>query len=65
MSPLYEGLFHHFPTRKIGVFIGLLCISDDDLLALALIGCARPKHDILSSNLNIFIGKGSVSTCIY
>jgi hypothetical protein len=40
-------LRHHFPTGNFYVFFGLSCIVDDDLLALALIGHARPNQDFL------------------
>jgi hypothetical protein len=42
-----RGLFcYHFPAINFSVSIGLSCITDDDLLALALIGCARPNQDL-------------------
>jgi hypothetical protein len=34
---------NHFPARVFIIFIGLSCITDDDLLAFALIGRAGPN----------------------
>jgi hypothetical protein len=70
-----DGDFHGVPSilsvsvttflqENFSVSIGLSCIADDDLLALALTSGARLNHDFFTSKLIIFIGKGSVSTCI-
>jgi hypothetical protein len=65
VSPLFGVFSATIFLQKIGVFIGLSWVADDDLLAFDLIGCARPNQDFLSSKLIIFIGKSYVFTCIY
>jgi hypothetical protein len=41
-----SGVFcHHFLARNFSVFIGLSCIADDDILALAHISRTRPNQE--------------------
>jgi hypothetical protein len=52
-------LGHHFPVRNFMIPIGLSCVADDCLFLCSYRLClAEPGSSIM------FIGKGSVSTCI-
>jgi hypothetical protein len=44
--------------------IGLSCVADDYLFVFAFIGCVWPNQEPLALEVVMFIGKGSMSTCI-
>jgi hypothetical protein len=57
--PSMRSLFsHHFPTWVFSIFIGLSYITDDDLLALSLVGYARPNQDFFTIKVDHIYWKG-------
>jgi hypothetical protein len=49
---------HHFPVKVFGIFIGLSCIVDHDLLALALIDRARLNQDFFTIKVDHIYWEG-------
>jgi hypothetical protein len=57
-------LGYHFPAKNFTIPIGLFSIADDCLFALPLSAVFGRIRTFLPSKSIMFIGKGSVSTCI-